>query len=161
MNKPILYWVDDDSTFYNAMSMLCPPEVELISYFGGGSLKDFFDELPTVRQNYLNAAQPVYFLLDIQMPVPSKLVAAHVWGNHAIHRDQVCGIALAHYLHLQMGLKAEHICLLSSIADFSANELPTFDRPDFKLTIENNLWGKSDVTTTKLRNWMKDALKGA
>ncbi len=161
MNKAILYWVDDDSTFYNAMTMACPPEVKFDPYFGGGSLKDFLDALPDIRKNYQNPDQAVYFLLDIQMPVPSKLVSARVWGNHAIHREQVCGIALAHYLHLEIGLKAEHICLLSSTANFSANELPTFDRPDFKLTIENNLWGKSDVTTTKLRNWMKDALKGA
>lgn len=157
MSKPILYWVDDQAMFYNIVTTLCPKEVELRAYYGDGSLKDFLRELPNIRTAYQQ--QDVYFLLDVQMPVPKQLANAPVWGTRSIHRDHACGIALAHYLHQEIGLKAERVRLLSAFTGLTSNELSAFNQADFQLLPEM-LWGKNKLSNQKLREWMDDALRG-
>jgi hypothetical protein len=127
-----LYLIDDESRFYPRIDFVCPSDVDLLDFTGTGMLEEFQDELDQIKQG----ATDCFFLIDLLMPIPSYLQRSCFWSEQAkdyegIKRNEVCGLALVHYLIEEKKLYGEndwieHIRLVTSYSSHMVEHLNKF-----------------------------------
>lgn len=125
MSSKVLYWIDDEYSFYSILSLFLPEAIMLKTYAGAGRVDDFFDDLrPEI------SSKDNLFLIDIRMPIPKKLQTFSLWdsSNYGVFdREHVCGIVLAYYLCQEYGIDMSNVRLLTTYGSSMKRELDFFE----------------------------------